>query len=422
MPTTRKSLALFLGLCLVTLLLAALPGTADLNVWKAWSDALAREGFVAGYNAGTGHILHPPLGMLLVSASHRLPAWVGLPDFVWPAFGWTGFRVALWCWLTFGALLVYRMTGRLAWAVLFQLAFLLNSVVYGAFDVFGIPFWLLALHGLAARQPGRAVFWALVAASIKYQFLVFMPFVALYVLRDFAGKKAGQAPRWTSFLPAALLLAVMLAFFGRGTILSLTRGLAHDTLSGYALNFGWILTWAMHLRWPESYGPLEDGLIGVLRTQDTRVLGLVRLLFGSTFLFTLWRQWRAPNTTECLLRGMLAGYLAYFLFNKGAHENHLVPAMAVAGYLAWREPRWRAAAWTIAIAANLNLVFFYTFTGADRGAGRMALGVDGSLPLAAIYLAVLGVLYLKLCGLWPGSAGTNRSAAGNRFSSQGLRI
>lgn len=389
---------------LLTLPLAALPGTADVNVWKAWVDSLSREGFTAGYNAGAGHLLHPPLGMLLLSIAHRLPAWFGLPDHAWPDAGWTGFRLVLWVWLTVGALLVLRMTRSPAWAVLFQLAFALNSVVYGAFDLFGIPFVLFALNALAGRRFGTAAFWTIVAALTKFQYLIFLPFVMIYLVREFLVCRRAEAPqapwRWTAFLPAAILLAVVLALLGPGTLIALRRGLVHDTLSGYALNFGWILTWAMHLRWPESYGPLQDGLITVIRTQDTRILLLVRLMFGSAFVFALWRQWRGPHTTEFLLRYMLAGYLAYFLFNRGVHENHLVPALAVAGYLAWRVPAWRPAAWIIAVAANANLVVFYSLYGVDRGADRLLLGIDGTLPLAFLYVAVMGALYLKLCGLW----------------------
>jgi hypothetical protein len=166
------------------------------------------------------------------------------------------------------------------------------------------------------------------------------------------------------------------------------------------MNLGWILTWAMHVVWPDSYGPLQEGYIKVIRTQDTRVLGMLKVLFYLFFALALWRQWRAPSTPENLWRFMLAGYLAYFLFNKGAHENHLVPTMLVAGYMAWREVKWLPVAIAFAVLTNLNMFFFYGLDGLDRGDARVAWGIDSSLPLAVVYVVVVGLIYLKLLGPW----------------------
>ena len=413
MRTSKYAYVALVALVLATLPLAALPGTADVNVWKLWVDGLAREGFVAGYNAGTGYIVHPPLGLLLLDVAHHLSPWLGLPDHLWPSAGLTGYKVALWVALTSGALLAWRISGSVTWAALFQMTFMLNSVVCGCFYTFGIPFWLLAMHYLAERRWGPAAFWWLMATFVKWQFLIFAPFVAIYLARGLLSAAHAQyTPKrrlWTDALPALTLLAIILLVVGRGTALALVRGLAQDTLSGYALNLGWIMTWAMHLQWPESYGPMGEGLIGVIRTRDTRVLTLVCVLFGSTYVYALWRQWRSPNIPEALLRCMLAGYLAYFLFDRGAHENHLVPAVVVGGYLAWRFPQWRTTAVLLAAAANLNMFVFYNLNGSDRGFGRVWL-IDWSLPLAGVYMVVLGVLSLRLCGLWPLPHGGGRAA------------
>lgn len=415
MLSNRTLLVLCLALCLATFLLAALPGTADVNVWKAWVDGLDQAGFVAGYNAGTGHIVHPPLGLFLLRVSNQLSPWLGLPDHVWPIAGWTGLKVVLWLVLTLGALLVYRITGRIGWAVLFQLAFLLNSVVYGYFDIFGVVFLMVALHAFATGRLGWGTCCMVLAALIKWQFLMLLPFVGLFVLREGMTRRADASGPWRrvgrAILPAAGLIAVVLAVVGRGTVLSLSRGIARKVLSGHALNLGWIITWAMHVRWPESYGTLDDGLISVIHTQDTRVLSLLGALFIASYGVSLWRLWRDPHGTETLLRAMLAGYLAYCLFNRGVHENHLVPAVAIAGYLAWYAPRWRGVAVVVAVAANVNMLFFYTLAGTDRLVGRMVFGVDLSLPLAVVYVLVLGMVCLKLCGFWPNRSGRHERRA-----------
>lgn len=411
MTASRTSLIALALLLLLALPLAALPGTADVNVWKMWGDNLNRLGFVHGFTAGEGHILQPPLGMLLLVLAHNASAWIGLPDHVWPAWGLTSFDLSLWLALVASALAVLHVT-RNAWlAVAFVAAFLLNGVVYGYFDIYCVPFWLLGMHAITEEKPGRAAFLLLIAVLIKWQFLVFVPFVGLYFLRGLFQSPLeirAIARRAMPYLPAVLLLTATLLLLGRGSLLSLARGAAHDTLSGYAMNFGWILTWAMHVVWPDSYGPLQDGYIEVIRTQDTRVLGLLKVLFYSTFALALWRQWRAPSTPENLWRFMLAGYLSYFLFNKGAHENHLVPTMLVAGYLAWRERKWLSVAVAFAVLTNLNMYFFYGLDGVDRGNARVVWGMDWSLPLAVVYVVVVGQIYLRLLVPWPGFQGRRR--------------
>jgi hypothetical protein len=403
LPYSRTSLIALAGLLLLAMLLAMLPGTADVNVWKMWVDGLNRLGFVQGFTEGDGHILQPPLGMLLLVLAHNASSWIGLPDHVWPAAGLTSYDLSLWLALVASAMAVLHVT-RNAWlAVAFVAAFLLNGVVYGYFDIYCVPFWLLGMHAITEGKPGRAAFLLLVAVLIKWQFLVFVPFVGLYFLRGLF-----QSPvevrtlvrRALPYVPAVLLLAATLLLLGRGSMLSLARGAAHDTLSGYAMNLGWILTWAMHVVWPDSYGPLQEGYIKVIRTQDTRVLGMLKVLFYLFFALALWRQWRAPSTPENLWRCMLAGYLAYFLFNKGAHENHLVPTMLVAGYMAWREAKWLPVAIAFAVLTNLNMFFFYGLDGLDRGDARVVWGIDSSLPLAVVYVVVVGLIYLKLLGPW----------------------
>jgi len=361
-------------------------------------NGLSEAGFVAGYNAGVGHIVQPPLGMVMLCVSYYASPWIGLPVHIWPAAGWTGFSILVWTFFMAGSVLTRRITASPGWAVAFQLAFML-SAIYNYFDLFGIPFYLLSLHFLAQRRWLGAYFWILVAVLIKWQFLLFVPFIALYALRDFAGERSLAWKRHAIALaPAAGLLLLIALAVGHGTFLSFVRGLSHDTLSGYALNTPWLLTWAMHSYWPESYGPLDEGMIHVLRTRDTRVLALVKLLFGSTYLYALWRQFRSPQSVDTMLCSMLAGYLAYFLFNKGVHENHLVPAVVLGGYLAFRQPQWRPAALVVAVAANLNMYFFYALDGADRGAARVVAGLDTSFLLAALYVSVLGLAYLALCG------------------------
>ncbi len=381
-------------LAIGSLAVSALPGTSDVNVWYGWVKQLDLHGLRTGYNLGAGHIVHPPLGLFLLWLSHHAAMLVGLPVHTWPEVGHTGFGMATWLGLLVSALLVIRLTGRVWWGVLFQVAFLFNAVVYGYFDVWGFPFLLLALHAMAQGREGAGLSWAVTASLVKWQFFILLPFFLLYALRRAPQESRRSALRHV--VPPLVVLTLTLALFGPGTWLAFTRGLQSAVLSGQALNFGWLITWAMHLRWPESYGPLDDGLIAVIRTRDTRVLLVVRSLFALGYGLSLWRLWRTPRNPDNLYRYMLAGYLAFFLLNKGAHENHLAPAVVVAGYLAWRLPRWRRHALLVAIVLNVNMLAFYDLMGQHRWEVRRIAGMDYSLPLALMATVAVGMALYTL--------------------------
>ncbi len=394
------SLGIFITLSVATFFLSALPGTLDVNIWYGWTAQLNRLGPVAGYNADVGYILHPPLGLILIWLSHDVPAHFGVPVYLWPNIGFTGYGVCIWLSLVGCSLLVVRMTGRLWLGVLFQVAFTLNTVVYGYFDVWGIPFLLLAMEATTREKPGTAFSWALLASLVKWQYLLVLPFFFLYVLMACRGTSNDRF-QWVRRLfvaitPGLCIVLVFLLFFGKGMMLSFGRGLSSPELSGHALNVSWLITWAMHIVWSESYQALENGLIEVIRTRDTRVLLLVRSLFGAAYAFSLWRLWSRPARADHFLHCMLAGYLAYFVLNKGAHENHLVPAMVIAGYLAWRQPTWRWGALSIAVIGNVNMFAFYNIMGQERREARLVLGMDYSLPLALVASVVLLGIYCAL--------------------------
>jgi hypothetical protein len=388
------------SISIVALFLSILPGTSDVNVWNAWVGGLNEDGLIAGYNSGVGYIVHPPLGLALLWLSHNVPAAFGVPMHLWPATGFTGFGLCLWVSLLATSMLVYRLSRSVWMAILFQVCFLLNSVVFGYFDLWGVVPLLLAVHAFTRQRTGAGIAWAVLASLVKWQYFIFLPFVLLYALRWFfappARGEGREARRWVVFVPVVAVLLISVALFGRGTVLAFNRGLGSAVLSGQALNLGWLLTWAMHIYWPASYGPLEEGVIEVIRTRDTRVVFLVRILFGLAYGTALWRLCRAPQSADNLLRYMWAGYLAFFIFNKGAHENHLVPTMVVAGYLAWRQPAWRWCAIITALAVNMNMLAFYSLYGVQRGPARVLLGVDFTLPLALLYVTVLSIVLAGL--------------------------
>jgi hypothetical protein len=55
----------------------------------------------------------------------------------------------------------------------------------------------------------------------------------------------------------------------------------------------------------------------------------------------------------------MLGYLSYFLFNAGVHENHLFPIACLTWILAFIDSSQLVRAVNLSVAANINLFVFY---------------------------------------------------------------
>ena len=106
------------------------------------------------------------------------------------------------------------------------------------------------------------------------------------------------------------------------------------------------------------------------------------------------------------MRFALLGYVAYFIFNVGVHENHLFLATLLAPILWLVEPRrWPLAAGVI-VASNLNLLVFY---GAFMRFPRTIGGIDLALPLALSNTVVFALVWAN-AALRPSIAMIQRKA------------
>jgi hypothetical protein len=84
----------------------------------------------------------------------------------------------------------------------------------------------------------------------------------------------------------------------------------------------------------------------------------------------------------------------YFLVSAGVHENHLFLASLLAIALAWQHRRWWWTAAALAVAANLNLLAFYGWSGFLTR--RVFGGLDVTVWLALAISATLGAMSVRL--------------------------
>src|SRR5262249_40600305 len=79
----------------------------------------------------------------------------------------------------------------------------------------------------------------------------------------------------------------------------------------------------------------------------------------------------------------ILGYLAYFTFNVGVHENHLFLPIILGLFLAAQNRSYLPLALATALIANLNLLVFYGIDGKGLPFDRV-VGIDLSVVLAVL--------------------------------------
>jgi hypothetical protein len=376
---------------LFALLLFRSRGTEDVSqYWMPWIDGILKNGLVDGYAAAGRD--YPPFCSVILFLVAKTAAVCSIDIFLsFKVFLVIALLVATlcyWFWTPDGGL-----TGLLA------LSLSLNGVALGYLDSFFAPTLILSLWAL--QQKRIALFSGLFAISclIKWQPLIIAPFLILHAVSIFTGDPMSARAlvrRWIHLAaPALIILAVAVASFGFTPIAdSFKHTVQHRLLSGDALNFNWLVTWFLQVFYPDTYGPVTDGIVqAVTIDRAAGWVNAIRLVFLLFYLGVLWRLLKIRRSFAGAIECALAGYLSYFMFNIGVHENHLFLAAVLAVVAAGLEPNWRLGAVLIVAISNFNLIAFYGFTGTPLPFPPV-VGVDVSIIFSLVNL----VLFLLFWG------------------------
>jgi len=353
-------ISLLLLVNLVALSFFFSPGTGDISIWQTWMGEISSRGIVGGFShTGTDY---PPLAFIILGLVTHAAEMVGvLPVLV--------LKGSLLFFLFATAVCFYWFSRSLLLTATLELCLILNSVALGYLDIYFAPFLISGLFLLRRGQLNAGFLCYAIGCAIKWQPLIILPFVGLYVFRaakDPAGGKHRLKTQLFPFVTSAVLVAVpVLVLFGAPAILdSLKRALTyHKFLSAYALNLEWIETWALHLFKPEEYGALINGAIDAFITRDPLLVWPNKILFYVSYLAVLLAFISRRNTFERLVIYSMLGYLAYFNFNTSVHENHLFLICCLAWVLVLIEPSELVWPFNFSIAANANLFLFYGLFG-----------------------------------------------------------
>jgi hypothetical protein len=384
-PSVSKwpALSLLLLVNLVAVSFFFSPGTGDVSIWNTWMDEISGRGMLGGFsNSGTDY---PPLAFVILGWVVQAAKALGLAQVL-------VLKGSLLLFLFATAASFYWFSRNLLLTAALELSLILNSVALGYLDVYFAPFLIAAFFLLRRGHLTVGFLFYAISCSIKWQPLVILPFVSLYVFRSARNSGTGTRGIKRQFIPfviTALLVAVpLLLGFGVPAVFdSLKRALTyHKFLSGYALNLEWIETWALHLCNPEKYGALINGAIEAFITRDPLLIWPNKILFYLIYLAVLAAFVLRNNSFERLVIYSMLGFLAYFNFNMSVHENHLFLVCCLAWILVLIEPTQLVRCFNFCIAANANLFLFYGVFG--HRIDPVVAGFDITLLFAIANLAL----------------------------------
>ena len=364
------------------------PGTGDVSIWNNWMREISSSGLIGGYAQSDTD--YPPLAFVLLAAVSRGAAAFGIAQFLVLKFSLLIFLLAT-------AACFYWFTRNLILTAALELALMLNSMGLAYLDIYFAPFLIAGLFHLQRGNPNRGLILFAISCFTKWQPLIIAPFVLVYVL-DLARERGPENHRIKTqmlpFLLAAVAVALpLLLIFGWKVFDSLERAMTrHAFLSAYALNLSWLETWALHLFQPDKYGPLQNGMIDIFLTREPIVVWPDKILFCLSYLAILVAFVRQPKTFARLLVYSILGYMTYFVFNTGVHENHLFLVCCLGWMLVFFEADQLTRCINLSIAANANLFLFYGVFG--QRLNPVIAGVDITLFFAVANICLFAGLLL----------------------------
>jgi hypothetical protein len=311
------------------------PGTSDVSIWLSWMEAAWTKGPIDGYSAVFDY---PPLSYLILA----------ILSFISHALNWSDFSVlklALIFATTCSFFAAFMLTGSVYASICVLLICFVNGVLLGYLDVLYAPLLILTFYYLRCSKLSLATLFFSLSCLIKWQPLILFPFLFIYILKK-------EPVNWVQLLIIPLLLfACALLVFGTLPFETFKHAISHRTLSANALNFMWLFSVLSNI----------DPLTSIQKLGNTFApysSKVIFLLMYSCLLLVAYRRTLELNST--VYYGIL-GFLSYYVFNYGVHENHLfVPAILAVLFV---EKDLHFFYGYTAAMAIINMVVFYGFLG-----------------------------------------------------------
>jgi hypothetical protein len=382
-----QTVFVILVLVLATTVFLHSPGTSDVRVWTHWFNNANIYGAVEGFKANNGP--YPPLASVILLFAAKSSHLVGLQPF-------DAIKISIVLFLFLTSFIFWIWTRDIAIVALLHLSLLLNSVSLGYLDIYFAPSLVLSMWALKERRLTLFTVLFSIAILTKWQPIIIAPFVALYILNFTPGAHWKQVDfkrlSMHMLFPVIAIAILIFSIFGVTAVLkAFIAALNPEFLSGNALNFNWLITHLLHVLYPDRFGSLIDGQATHICVPTSLMITLIpRLLFWLSYIITVVLFFKRDKSYENLILFSLLGYLVYFTFNLGVHENHLFLA-TILSILLWLVSKKHLLSMIIIILmSNINIFVFY---GID-GMGLRFSRVIGGIIDIALLLSFFNVCFI----------------------------
>ena len=390
-----KRVALIIFLVLITLSFFHSPGTGDVRFWLQWIETVDTHGPLASFESREGSSLgldavqeaYPPFISLISFCTAKL-------SYLFATDYFTGLKISLTLFLFLSSFIFWIWTRDFFITTIFHFSLLLNSVMLVYIDIYFVPTLILSFWALKERNMKVFAIFYSISCLIKWQPIIVAPFILLYILNS---KKIAdwkeidlKALSLNVLLPVIIVLIITFSLFKMPFLKSFTSAVTEPYLSGDALNFGWIMTYFLHVFFPDKFGYLIEGEAQYIMTTSLKLMFIPKLIFFSFYTITFLSFLKQEKSFENLIYYSLIGFLSYFIFNTGVHENHLFMATILALILFFLNRDYFITSFFIIIMSNVNLLIFFGTDGRGLGFSRV-VGID-----ITIIFSILNVVFFLL--------------------------
>ena len=391
-------------LAFITLSFFHSPGQGDVRFWLKWIETVDTRGPIVSFETRE----RSPLGSESVQEGY--PPFISLISFstaklshIFSIDYFTALKLSLTLFLFLSSFIFWIWTKDLYLTAILHFSLLINSVMLVYIDIYFVPSLILSFWAIKDRNMKAFTIFYSISCLIKWQPIIIAPFILLYILNI---KKISELKEidlktltLNVVLPLAIIIIITLSVFKMAFLKSFSTAVTEPYLSGNALNFGWTITYLLHAFFPDKFGYLVGGEANYIITSSMKIMLIPKLLFFTFYTATFLSFFKQGKSFENLIHYSLIGYLAYFIFNTGAHENHLFIATILAAILLFLNREHLMTSVFILIMSNLNLIIFYGTDGKGLGFSRL-VGVDITLPLSLLNVVFYMLIWNRACLKW----------------------
>lgn len=335
---------------------------------------------------------YPPICMIILYAVSSFAIWMNA-DLLLTLKG------SLFIFLMLTSMVFYLWTRDLMITSVLMLSLLLSSMAQAFLDIYFAPTLLLALWALKNKKTSLFSFLYTISCLIKWQPIILAPFLLIFLFDISSFKDLKTITRKKLFqciVPVIIVLIPIAGVFGFETLRSFYKATHHTMISGSAMNFNWLLTYALHVLYPEVYGPLQNGYAMVIMKSDSFFVNyLPKILFYACYIICFFKFVRLEKTFMRLLVFSITGFLSYYIFNTGVHENHLFVVSLLAVVLYWIHKDCLAISSFLVLLNNINLLVIYGIEGRGFPIHRV-VGIDITIFISLVSVLFFVFLFYRL--------------------------